>query len=58
MLGGSAPLTAVVAFRMRAGGRRGERMAIDSLVPTSGGFGFGSRTFVFCKIGSDGCGGI
>lgn len=53
------PLWAVVARgRIRVGGRREERTAMESFVPTSGGFGLGSKTFGVCTTASEGCGGI
>jgi len=62
MLGGMAllplPFVAVVTLRNRVFVRRGSRMARESVVPASGGFGLGSRTFRFACMGSEGCGGM
>jgi len=62
MLGGMTllpvPFVAVVTLRNRVFVRRGFRMARVSVVPASGGFGLGSRTFRFACMGSEGCGGM
>ena len=62
MLGGMAllpvPFVAVVTLRSRVVLRRGFKTARESVVPASGGFGLGSRTFRFALVGSEGWGGM
>jgi len=62
MLGGMAlfpvPFVAVVTLRSRVVLRRGFKTARESVVPASGGFGLGSRTFRIALVGSEGCGGM